>query len=158
MAVGGLYIKKAGSQTTVDTTTAYGVYVAEMPYLLLGEAKELPSNNWHDEHGDDEYIPSVLMMEAQEVEFTFAYKGDLSTASSSILSFIDFLRGADGTGAEFSWYDPYWKIGRQATRYMELDDDAEYGEYEEGGTKKCMVKFKVTLKVNDPVTRITLTI
>lgn len=158
MAVGGLYIRKVGSSTVVDTSTAYGVYVAEMPYLLLGEAKELPSNNWHDEHGDDEYIPPQLMMEPQEAEFTFAYKGSIDSASASILSFLDFLTGADGTGAEFSWYDPYWKIGRQATRLLEVDDDAGYGEYTEDGVKKCMVKFTVTMKVNDPVTRITLAV
>lgn len=158
MAVGGLYIQKAGSASVIDTTTAYGVYIVEMPFLLLGEAKELPSNNWHDEHGDDEYIPSELMMEAQEAEFTFAYKGALATASSSILSFINFITGIDGSGAEFSWYDSYWKIGRQGTRYLEMDDDAEYSEYTEDGVQMCMVKFKVTLKVNDPVTQITLSV
>jgi hypothetical protein len=82
----------------------------------------------------------------------FAYKGDVNTANTSIQSFLDYLTGRDGTGAEMMVYDTYTRIGRQHIRYVGVDEDVFHRQDESGD----IVVFSVTFKVNDPVTHITL--
>lgn len=147
-----LFKKMKSDAPVVDTFDNWGIVCKEFPFQLYGEAKELPKNDWLDEDGDDEYIPSELKIAAYEVDVEFVYKGAANTANVNIKAFLDYLTGRGGTGAELMVYDTYTKIGRQSVRYVNVDDDV-FWRQEEGGD---VVVFVVTFKVNDPVTDITL--
>ena len=148
-----IYFKKMKSDAlVVDTLDNWGIVCKEFPFKLYGEAKELPSHDWKDEDGDDEYIPSKLPIASYEVEVEFAYKGVMDSANANIKGFLDYLTGRDGSGVKLMVYDTYTKIGRQHVRFASVSDDV-FHRQEEGGD---VVVFSVTFKVNDPVTDITL--
>lgn len=150
-----IYFKKMKDDAlVVDTLDNWGIVCKDFPFKLYGEAKELPTYDWKDEDGDDEYIPEVLPIAAYEMEVEFAYKGDMNTANTQIKGFLDYLTGRDGTGAEFSAYDTYTRVGRQKMRFVGVDEDIFHRETESGD----IVVFVVTFKVNDPVTDITLSV
>lgn len=148
-----LFKKMLSNAPVVDSFGNWGVVCKDFPFKLYGEAKELPSHDWKDEHGADEYVPSELKIDAYEIDVEFAYKGDMGTANTKIKGFLDYLTGRGGTGAELMVYDTYTRIGRQHVRYVSVDEDA-FVRQEGGGD---VVVFVVTFKVNDPVTDITLT-
>ena len=148
-----IYFKKMKDDASVvDTLDNWGIVCKDFPFKLYGEAKELPSFDWKDEDGDDEYVPDELKIAAYEIEVEFAYKGAMDSANTNIKGFLDYLTGRGGTGAELMGYDTYTKIGRQNVRFVSVDDDVFYRQ-EEGGD---VVVFVVTFKVNDPMTDITL--
>lgn len=148
-----IYFKKMKSDALViDTLDNWGIVCKEFPFKLYVEAKELPSHDWKDEDGDDEYIPSKLPIASYEVEVEFAYKGVMDSANASIKGFLDYLTGRDGSGVELMVYDTYTKIGKQHVRFVSVSDDV-FHRQEEGGD---VVVFSVAFKVNDPVTDITL--
>jgi hypothetical protein len=148
-----IYFKKMKDNAlVVDTLDNWDIVCKEFPFKLYGEAKELPSHDWKDEDGDDEYIPSELPIAAYEMEVEFAYKGVMDSANANIKGFLDYLTGRDGSGVELMVYDTYTKIGRQSVRFVSVGDDV-FHRQEEGGD---VVVFSVTFKVNNPVTDITL--
>lgn len=147
-----LFKKMRDDALVVDTFDNWGIVCKDFPFKLYGEAKELPSHDWKDEHGDDEYVPRELKIASYEVEVEFAYKGEMNTANANIKGFLDYLTGRGGTGAELKVYDTYTRIGRQHVRYVSVDEDVFYRQ-EDGGD---VVVFVVTFKINDPVTEITL--
>ena len=148
-----LYIQKTKSGATVkDTVTNFDIYCMEIPFVIMNEAKDLASNDWFDEHGNDEYIPSALKMKAYEMDVKFACKGAWKTCNAKINAFVRYLTGADGSGAEMKMYSTYTQIGRQGIRFVSLNDDAELVRDKNGD----ILMFTVTFRVNDPVTDITL--
>ena len=148
-----IYFKKMKDDASVvDTLSDWGIVCKDFPFKLYGEAKELPSFDWKDEDGDDEYVPDELKISAYEIEVEFAYKGAMDSANTKIRGFLDYLTGRGVTGAELMVYDTYTKIGRQSVRFVSVGDDVFYRQ-EDGGD---VVVFVVTFKINDPVTEITL--
>ena len=147
-----LFKKSKNNASVVDTLSNWSIVCKDFPFKLYGEAKELAKNNWKDEDGDDEYIPSEIRIEAYEIKVDFAYKGEMNSANSSIRGFLDYLTGKDGTGADLMVYDTYTKIGRKNVRYVSVDEDLFYRQEADGD----LIVFSVTFKVNDPVTDITL--
>lgn len=152
MAYAPIYIQKKGGSAI--NTTVYGVYCSKFPFRLIGDAKELPNNDWKDENGDDEYIPSKLPIKAYTIEVDFSYKGSMNTAQTNIGNFIRFISGQDGTGSELMVYDDFVKIGRQKVRYDGCSDDATL--FVRTPSEGDVVTFKVKFKVDDPVTNVTL--
>ena len=152
-----IYFKKMkDNASVVDTLDNWDIVCKDFPFKLYGDAKELPVRNWKDKDGDDEYIPSVLPIEAYEMEVEFAYKGDMNSANEKIREFLDYLTGRDGTGAEFSVYDTYTRIGRQHVRYVGVEEDVFFRGKKSSTYGYDVVVFVVKMKVNDPVTDITL--
>ena len=148
-----IYFKKMKDDAlVVDTLDRWGIVCKEFPFKLYGEAKELPSHDWKDEDGEDEYVPDVIPMAAYEMEVEFVYKGDKGTANAKVGGFLSYLTGHDGAGAEMMVYDTYTKIGRQRVRYVGVSEDIYWSETEGGD----VFVFAVTFKVNDPVTDIVL--
>lgn len=75
---------------------------------------------------------------------------DLSTKLQQFLTLI--------SGGYFSVYDPNRLLGRTNVRFVSYSDEAEYfNGYGDGG-KQYLVQFSVKLKVNDPITNITLNV
>lgn len=152
-----LYIQKMISGAAVkDTVTNFDIYCMEIPFIIATEAKELASNDWYDEHGDEEYIPSALKMKAYEMDVKFACKGATKTCNAKINAFLNYLTGADqqNPGAKMKMYSTYTQIGRQDVRFVSLSEDAELVRDANGD----ILIFTVTFKVNDPVTNITLSL
>lgn len=147
-----ILFKKMNDALVVDTFDNWGIVCKDFPFKLYGEAKELSSQDWMDEDGEDEYVPSELKIASYEMDVEFVYKGDMNTANVKIKEFLDYLTGRGGTGAELQVYDTYTKIGRQKVRFVSIEDDI-FWRQEEGGD---VVVFVVKFKVNDPVTDITL--
>ena len=148
-----IYFRKMKNDAlVVDTLDNWGIVCKEFPFKLCGEAKELPTNEWMDEDGDDEYVPEELKMASYELEVEFVYKGEFGEANTKIKGSLDYLTGRDGSGAELEVYDTYTKIGRQHIRYVGVEEDVMWRQ-EEGGDVVVLV---VTFKVNDPITDITL--
>ena len=152
-----IYFKKMKDDAlVVDTLDNWGIVCKDFPFKLYGEAKELPSHDWKDEDGDDEYIPDVLPIAAYEMEVEFAYKGDMFTANSNIKGFLDYLTGREGDGAEFMCYDTFTRIGRQKMRFVSVSEDIFHRDQNNSEYGCDVIVFSVTFKVNDPVTEITL--
>lgn len=147
-----LFKKMNDNASVVDTLDNWGIVCKEFPFKLYGEAKELPSHDWKDEDGEDEYVPNELKLASYEIDVEFAYKGSTGTANKKIKDFLDYLTGRGGTGAELSVYDTYTRIGRQHVRFVSVEDDVFLRQEESGD----VIVFVVTFKVNDPVTEITL--
>lgn len=130
----------------------WGIYLSETPFIPFPEVKELYSNEWKDENGDDEYIPDEPVYKSQELEFTFAYTGDYGTATTQIRSFLNYL----AYGGSFMFWVGCSNLGRCSCRYANYENDAQcfVQKVYEGGEEKEIetVTFVVTIKVNDPAT------
>lgn len=154
MAAETVYFRKTGSSVVKDSVEDFGMFCKDVPFTMYGEAKELSSNDYKDEDGEDEYIPKKLPMKSYTMEVTFAYKGDRDSANKALADFLNYLTGRDenSEGAEFDMYSSYTDIGRQKCRFVSLSNDAEL--IRKDGYD--ILFPKITFKVNDPVTDVYL--
>lgn len=160
------YLQRMGTDGVGDTYPVYesvarwGVWCKDIPFKLFDSVKEPAKRSWNDEHGDDEYISATgLWLEAYEMTVEFGCKllsapvGEEETAVVSdvrvaVKSFLDYLRSA----GMMKMYSKHTRIGRQNVRLVSVSDDAHFERDYQGGVE--FVVFKVTFKVNDPVTNI----
>ncbi len=154
MAAESVYFRKTGSLTVKDSVRDFGMYCKDVPFTMYGEAKDLQSDDYKDEDGEDEYVPKQLPMKSYSMEVTFAFKGDRDSANKSLRAFVAYLTGRDeeGEGAEFDMYSTYTEIGRQRCRFQSLSNDAELVRKD----GYDILFPKITFKVNDPMTDVTL--
>ena len=148
------YIQCEGDTAAIDTATQWGLVAKTNPYPAMPEPKEVYSNSFYDEDGDDEYNA-----EMHYEGFTFDVGFFVKAYASSSQSAVSVLRSQMAAffehikNGEFKVYDSYTGLGRQKVRY------AGYSE-EDGGFKArddwARLVFTVTFKVNDPVTLVTL--
>lgn len=144
------YIQKESSGSAVkELGEDFDFYETESKFYGGGAVKDVAKRDWHDEDGDDEFVPEEQKYKAYEMEVSFGYKGDMNTANAKLKALKDYLNG--GT---MKVYDSYNRIGRQGVRFEEISNDAELVRDETDGD---ILIIKVRLKVNDPVTDITLT-
>ena len=54
MAKDILIQKLSGSDTTIHNLGEWGIVVNELPLKRFSEAKNIPSNDWYDESGEEE--------------------------------------------------------------------------------------------------------
>lgn len=155
-----------GSGNVVNSFTEWGIACCKVPFRVGGKVKELAKRDWHDEQGEDAFIPSKLMFEGYDAEFEMAYVGkelatnpfDLSLAMEKIDSFKKWLSGNDnssGSGAELKIYSPYSTIGRQKCYLLEISDEDPHVQLvgSSGNVyNENIVTFKVKFRVTDPVT------
>lgn len=136
---------------TIYNSSHWGCYVTESPYIPVATTpKNITSQSWFDENGDDEYIPETIFYEPIEATINFVYKGTVAQAKTQITAFISYLRGG-----KFKFYDEFHKIGRQDVRLLDFSDDAQF-VYSNISTEEGCATFSVVFKINDPVTDITL--
>lgn len=144
-----------------ESVATWGIFCKNIPFVIVNKAKQPAKRTWLDEHGDDEYIGSNgLYMEAYTMKVEFGCKvltsGDATKYGTSALNnvrtavdtFITWLR----TAGMMKMYSSYTGIGRQNVRLESVDDDAKWKK--EGGEQWLV--FKLTFKVNDPVTDVTI--
>lgn len=142
-------LKKDGEAVVKDSFAEWGIMVQSIPFLLVPEMKELPSTDWPDEDGDDEYVPSVTHFKAYSMDISFVYIGNYETANEKIRAFWNYVK--QGT---FQFYDQYTSVGRSGVRYVSFSPKAFRRRNNSGDT----VEFSMTFKVNDPVENIILTL
>lgn len=119
----------------------YGFYAVEVPYPGAPEVKEPYKNDWYDEDGDDEYIPSSPKFKSFEFEVTLAYNGQAPMFADSL-----YLLLSDLKREEFAFYSVFGHWGRKDVRYVSYTTDAYHFD--------DVFIFKLKFKVNDPVTAI----
>lgn len=146
------YIQTDAEEGAIDTTT-WGLVAKTNPFPALPTPKEPYRNEWLDEDGDDEYN-DVMHYEAFEFDVTFYVKaigeGAESVLVSQVRAFFEKIRNG-----EFMVFDSYTCLGRRKVRYAGYSEE-EY-KYMKGVTASedwARAIFKVTFKVNDPITRI----
>lgn len=144
-------IQKLTENAPILSSKEWGVWVKHIPFKVFPDLKEIPSRPYPDEHGDYEFVPSKPFYKSYEIDCKFVFIGNSGTANEQIKSFLKYL----AEGGMFKFYDTYSKIGRTNVRYVKTDDDPEILFRREG--EKDIVQFKVTLKINDPITEILLT-
>lgn len=142
-------IQKLTDNAPVRDSKEWNIWIKSVPFKVFPDMKDIPSRDWVDESGIDEFLPNTPFYKAYEIDCQFVYIGAYESANTQIKSFLKYL----AEGGFFKFYDTYTKIGRTNIRYVSNDEDIFYRR--EGNDD--IVQFKVTLKVNDPITDITLT-
>lgn len=100
-----------------DTLEQWNCYVKSVPFNLFPKPKNISSQKWNDEDGDDEYIPTEIKYEAYEMKIDFVYLG--TDANTDIYNFLNTI-----TGKWLKIYDNYTGIGRQSVRLVSVEDKA----------------------------------
>lgn len=139
--------------SVVDTFTAYGVVCQEFPFKYLPESKELATREWHDEDGEDTYMPSDgLKYKAYDMEVKFLYVGSQANMATDIKNFIEFICGKDvNQPIMLAVYDEYTQTGRRGLYVKNVDN--ELLAYDDANAE-VIAAFKVKFRVTDPVTRL----
>lgn len=148
------YIQKAGSGNTCkNSLTEWDMAVKSFPFKYLPEAKDPSHNDWYDENGNDEYVPSELKFKAYDIDVEFIICEDDTTSAGAtttsdkhirtkLTAFFNYIKSG-----EFKIVDSYTGIGRQHIRYVKFDSQSFRRRADH-----AMLVFKVTFKVNDPIT------
>ncbi len=135
----------------VRNSTEWGCYVTDSPYIPVPQkAKNITSQSWFDEHGDDEYIPDELYFEPVEATLSFVFKGKVTDAKMQITAFINYLQAG-----YFKFYDEFYKVGRQRVRVLNVPNDVQF-QYDDINKGTGVASFSIEVKINDAVTDITL--
>ena len=145
------YIQTESDSAAIDTT-AWGLLAKSNPYPLLPSPKGPHKNEWFDENGDEEYVEEMYY-ESIEFSVSFyvkAYDSNGVSAEEAIRqqteSFFSKIRRG-----EFKIYDSYTGLGRQKVRYAGYKEDSFIRRKD-----WARAIFTISLKVNDPVTRLKL--
>lgn len=144
-------IKKLKEGSTVRDSSEWNIYVKHIPFQIAGDVKNINTETWLDENGDDEFVPETLLFKAYEMNCDFVFIGEHGTANTKIGEFLIYITN----GGMFSIYDTYTNIGRTNIRLVKGEDDPKVFYRRDG--KDDVVVFSIKLKVNDPTTQITLT-
>lgn len=145
------YIQAEKDTKAIDTLE-WGLLARSNPYPLLPKPKQPYKNEWFDEHGDQEYV-AEMYYESIEFSVSFyakAYDSEGVTAEEIIRQQIEAFFSKINKG-EFKIYDSYTGLGRQKVRYA--------GYEEESFVRRkdwARAIFTISLKVNDPITRVKL--
>ena len=142
------YIQTDADGSAIDTTE-WGLVAKSSPYPILPTPKELYKNDWLDENGDDEYN-AVMAYESFEFEVAFYVKTIGADAEKTLISQIEGFFSKIKAG-EFKIFDSYTGLGRRGVRYAGYSEESF-----KKSTNWARSIFTVTFKVNDPITRITL--
>ena len=133
-----------------ESVNEWGIFCKKIPFKIFDKVKEPASRSWHDEDGDDEYIPDEgLKIEAYKMKVELACKkgGSTDDVRNNIGTFLNHLkRGL------FKLYSSHTRIGRQNVRLDSISDSAKWKSDDDDE----YLIFEVTFKVNDPVTDVVL--
>lgn len=129
-----------------DTEKDFGV-VCLSSELTGVEVKDLPSNDWADEDGTDEYLPPHLPVKETTLSLKVGYRGAVDQWEARMDAFMDYLTGRDGSGTELMLYLPYYHMGRVGR----LEKVTAPEPYLSGD---ILITFTVTLRINQPRVRI----
>lgn len=150
---------QAANDATAWSTGVYGLVAKSSPYPAFPELKDPYNNDWKDENGDDEYLTSVNYKAFTfDVQFyvkafdTVNGQGVVTKTADVVLreQMADFF--AKIKVGEFKVFDSYTGLGRQKVRYAGYSENSGFLARDNW----ARLIFKVTFKVNDPVTNMKL--
>ena len=145
------YIQAASDAAAWDTRD-YGLLAQTQPFPEGIEVKEPYKNDWHDEHGDDEYV-AQMYFQAFEYTVKFYIKAyPDATNHKSAVAVLNGLRNqfrAKLVPGEFKIWDSWQERGYQKVRYVK-----DVVETREVNDDEAWMIFAVTFKVNDPATAV----
>jgi hypothetical protein len=122
----------------------FGIMPLSHPFAVQLEQKELPTNDWLDEDGDDEFVPDKPCFKSFEDEVEFGIEADTPQDALGVIAyFIIYL----SFGGAFAMYDEHTEIGYEDVRFVKLEPTAD--KIEKDG--KSIIQFKVVFKVNSPI-------
>lgn len=148
-----VFIQKEQTGAAVKETVAdFDVWCASIPFDIGMEVKEPVVKDWKDEDGEDSYLGDSLKFAAYDMTVKWCCKGDKFSANAVIKKFLSYLSGRDGSGMKMKMYCDWTNIGRRHIRLKKVSDDASLHRDDEGD----VVTFSTVLRVEDPVTEITL--
>lgn len=149
--------------TVVDTYASWGIVCSKSPYKY-GDAKDVATRNWLDEHGEDVYIPADVKYKKFDAEFTFLCNGTEENVKYNIRQFHRFLTGkswkrkqggsdvtVNGAGARLVIYDAYNGMGWKDVRFKTFSTD---GLVMDNADDEVVLEFKVVFEVNDPYSEV----
>ena len=145
-----------------ESVSTWGIFCKDIPFKIFDKVKEPAKRTWNDQHGDDEYIPSTgLYLEAYSMKVELACKkiGSTNKYDSAAVDdvrakvgvFLEYLR----TSGMLKIYSSHTRIGRQNVRLESVGENGTWDIDDEGNE---FLIFEVTLKVNDPMTDVVLSI
>lgn len=140
-----VFQKEKEGSPLIDLFDDFDMVCISFPFQLGFETKEVVTDDWTEEDGEDSYEPEVLKLKAYDLEAEIGYQGD--DFKNKLQSFLDYLIGLDGNGVKLKVYNPHSKIGRKGLRFI---------KYAPNISNEDIHTFKVTFRVTDPKTNITL--
>ena len=69
----GAYSESIQYDRTIDTKDEFGLYVKSVPFIIQPQVKNIITQEWKDEDGEDTYIPSVVTHKAYDFTIKFIY-------------------------------------------------------------------------------------
>lgn len=146
------FVQTEGDASAVNILTQYGVVVRTHDYPMQRSIKEPYKNDWHDEHGDDEYLGGGLFLEA----FTFKAEcvmlldaADSETARETLKNQIRAVQDYLCSGV-LKVYDSWTRFGFRNVRVSSFPMPGP--EDFSSVRNNARVLFTIEFKVNDPKT------
>lgn len=136
--------EKTGSPSK-DLVSDFGMVCISFPFQLGFEAKDVTTDDWIEEDGEDSFEPDILTLKAYDLEAELGYQGE--DFKAKLRAFLNYLIGLDGNGVKLKVYNPHSKIGRKGLRFL---------KYEPVISSSDVFTFKLTFRVTDPRTEIRL--
>lgn len=159
------YIQYGDNTTATDTRSEWGMIAKVNPFPALPTPKEPYSNKWLDENGVEEYTDEMFY-DSFEFAVSFYIRARSTvvdnvvteTSTETIRKNMNNFFNAIKKGS-FMIYDSYTGLGRRDVRYAGFAEE-EFKSRREDGTDRsedwAYTIFKITFKVNDPITFMTL--
>lgn len=113
------------------------------------KTKEMVSQTWPGENGEDTYFPSSLSFEAFDWEVKMATKSDLQhSVKSNFADLVNYLKAS----SPFKIYSSFLGDGRQGCYLTEVTDI----EFSKDVDNNDIMEFTMKFRITDPLTSITL--
>lgn len=135
-----------------DIVADFDIWCSNIPFDIGMDVKEPVVRDWQDEDGEDAYLGKSLRFSAYDMTVKWCCKGDKFSANAKIDKFLKYLSGRDGSGLKMRIYCDWTQKGRRHVRLKSVSREAELHRDETGD----VVVFSTVLRVEDPVTEITL--
>ncbi|MGJ7024910.1 hypothetical protein [Petrimonas sulfuriphila] len=154
MAIKGhsiIFQKEKSGSPVKDLITDFSMVCTSFPPQSSLEAKDIVTDDWVDENGEDSFEPAILPLKAYDLEIQIGYSGTIGTAETKVSDFIKYLLGHDGNGVKLKIYNSHTNIGRKGVRFVSYNP-----EQSQSITDDLRV-FTVTFRVTDPISTVSPT-
>ena len=154
-----IYLCKMGTDIngnafpTYKVEDEFGFVTQDEPTILSAKVKNVESNDFYDEDGEQEWAARRLRLQAYTMSITFISQGSKYELHKRIEKFRNYLCGIEGTGTMLMLYEDWYKTGYKDVRLSELTDNLKYKQISED---YFVISFNVKFKVNDPLTKVEL--
>jgi len=143
-----MFQKEKIGASVKDLVANFDMVCLSFPLQLNLEAKDVVSDDWPEEDGEDWFEPTVLPLKAYDVDVDIGYSGD--NWGSKIQAFLDYLTGHDTDGGVMmKMYDVHTGIGRRGVRFVSYEPNLS-------GYDGKLMTFTVRFRVTDPMTKVTV--